>query len=87
MKKCFTEERSIGFLREADAGLAVKVVCRKCGFSEASYDLWRSEFGGMGVLGAKRLKELEAENRRLKKRLAEQVFENDVIWEVLRKKS
>ena len=51
-----------------------------------SFYLWRSKFGGMGVSDAKRLKELEAENARLKKLLAEQIFENDVIKDVLRKK-
>ena len=87
MKKRFTEEQIIGFLREADAGVPVKELCRRQGFSEASYYLWRSKFGGLSVPEAKRLKELEAENTRLKKLLAEQVFENDVIKEVLRKKS
>ena len=72
MKKRFTEEQIIGFLREADAGLAIKELCRRHGFSEASYYLWRSKFGGMSVSDAKRLKELEAENTRLKKLLAEQ---------------
>ena len=71
MKKRFTEEQIIGFLREADAGMPVKDLCRKHGFSEASYYLWRSKFGGMSVSDAKRLKELEAENARLKKLLAE----------------
>ena len=86
MKKRFTEAQIVGFLREVDAGVAVKDLCRKHGFSEASYYLWRSKFGGMNVSEAKRLKELEAENARLKKLLAEQIFENDVIKEVLRKK-
>lgn len=86
MKKRFSEEQIIGFLREAEAGLPVKELCRKHGFSEASYYLWRSKFGGMGVPDAKRLKELEAENGRLKKLLAEQVLENEVIKDVLRKK-
>ena len=86
MKKRFSEEQIIGFLREAEAGLPVKALCRRHGFSEASYYLWRSKFGGMNVSEAKRLKELEAENARLKKLLAEQIFENDVIKEVLRKK-
>ncbi len=86
MKKRFSEEKIIGFLREAEAGTPVKDLCRRHGFSEASFYLWRSKFGGMGVSDAKRLKELEAENARLKKLLAEQVFENDVIKDVLRKK-
>lgn len=87
MKKRYTEEQIIGFLREADAGLPVKELCRKHGFSEPSYYAWKAKFGGMNVSDAKRLKELEAENGRLKKLLAEQVFENDVIKDVLRKKS
>mgnify|MGYP001546317894 FL=1 len=86
MKKRFTEEQIIGFLREADAGLPIKELCRKHGFSEASYYLWRSKFGGMSVPDAKRLKELETENGRLKKLLAEQVLENEVIKDALRKK-
>lgn len=69
MKKRFTEEQIIGFLREAEAGVAVKDLCRRHGFSEASYYLWRSKFGGMTAPEAKRLKELEAENARLKKLL------------------
>ncbi len=86
MKKRFSEEQIIGFLREAEAGLPVKELCRRHGFSEASYYLWRSKFGGMNVPDAKRLKELETENSRLKKLLAEQVLENEVIKDVLRKK-
>jgi putative transposase len=86
VRKRFTEEQIIGFLREADAGLPIKELCRKHGFSEASYYLWRSKFGGMSVPDAKRLKELETENMRLKKLLAEQMLENEVIRDVLRKK-
>ena len=86
MKKRFSEEQIIGFLREADAGMAVKELCRRYGFSEASYYLWRGKFGGMSVSDAKRLKELEAENGRLKKLLAEAMLEREVTREVLRKK-
>ena len=86
VKKRFSEEQIIGFLREADADVAVKDLCRRHGFSEASYYLWRSKFGGMSVPEAKRLKELEAENTRLKTLLAERLFENDVIKDALRKK-
>ena len=85
MKKRFSEEQIIGFLREAEAGLPVKELCRKHGFSEASYYLWRSKFGGMSVPDAKRLKELETENGRLKKLLAEAMLEHEVIKDVLRK--
>ena len=86
MKKRFTEEQIIGFLREADRGMTVKELCRKHGFSEASYYLWRSKFGGMDVSDAKRLKALEAENSKLKKLLAEAMLENEVSKEALRKK-
>ena len=86
MKKRFTEEQIIGFLREADAGMPVKDLCRKHGFSEASYYLWRGKFGGMDVSDDKRLKALEAENAKLKKLLAEAMLEREVTREVLRKK-
>lgn len=71
MKRRFTDEQIIGFLREAEAGLAVVELCRRHGFSEASYYLWRSKFGGMNGSDAKRLKELETENARLERLLAE----------------
>jgi putative transposase len=86
MKKRFTEEQIIGFLREAEAGMVIKDLCRRHGFSEASYYLWRSKFGGMTVSEAKRLRELETENGRLKKLLAESMLELEVTREVLRKK-
>lgn len=86
MKKRYTEEQIIGFLAEVDAGVAVKDLCRRHGFSEASYYLWRSKFGGLTVSDAKRLKALEAENARLKKLLAEAMLEQEVTREVLRKK-
>ena len=86
MKKRFTEAQIVGFLREADGGLRVKDLCRRHGLSEASYYLWRSKFGGMSVSDAKRLKELEIENNRLKRLLAESLLENEVTREVLRKK-
>lgn len=85
-KKRFTEEQIIGFLREAQAGMAVKDLCRKHGFSEASFYLWRSKFGGMDVSDAKRLKELESENAKLKRLLANALLENDAIREVLKRK-
>lgn len=86
MKKRYTEEQIIGFLKEADRGVPLKDLCRRHGFSEASYYLWRSKFGGMDVSDAKRLKALESENARLKKLLAEALLENEATKEVLRKK-
>ena len=86
MKKRYSEEQIIGFLREADAGMPVKDLCRRHGFSEASYYLWRGKFGGMDVSDARRLKALEAENAKLKKLLAEAMLEREVTREVLRKK-
>jgi putative transposase len=86
VKKRYTEEQIIGFLRDVDKGIALKELCRKHGFSEASYYLWRSKYGGMDVSDAKRLKALEAENGRLKKLLAESMLENEVTREALRKK-
>ena len=71
MKKRYSEEQIIGFLKEADSGVSIKDLCRRHGFSEASFYLWRSRYGGMDVSDAKRLKALEAENTRLKKLLAE----------------
>ena len=86
MKKRFSEEQIIGFLREAEAGLPVKDLCRRHGFSEASYYLWKSKFGGMTVSDAKRLKQLETENARLKKLLAETLLEAQGSKEALRRK-
>jgi len=86
MKKRFSDEQIIGFLREADSGVSVKDLCRRHGFSDASYYLWRNKFGGMTVPDAKRLKALEQENARLKKLLAESLLEQEVTREALRKK-
>ena len=72
MKKSrFTEEQIIGFLKQADAGLPVKELCRKGGFSDATFYKWRAKFAGMDASDVKRLKELEGENAKLKKLLAE----------------
>lgn len=70
-KSKYTEEQIIGFLRQVEAGMAVKELCRKHGFSDASFYKWRAKYGGMNVSEARRLKELESENSKLKKLLAE----------------
>lgn len=79
MKKRFTEARSAGFLRETDAGVTAKDLCRKHGFSAPSYYLWRRKCGDMSVSEARRLEELE--HTRLKRLLAESPFENEVTRE------
>lgn len=84
--KRYSEDQIIGFLKEAESGVPIKELCRRHGFLEGSYYLWRSKFGGMDVSDAKRLKALEAGNARLKKLLAEALQENEVTQEVLRKK-
>ena len=86
MKKRFSEEQIIGFLKEAEAGISVKELARKYGFSDASFYLWRSKFGGMDVPDAKRLKTLEVENARLKKLLAESMLDQAALKELLTKK-
>ena len=86
MKKRYSEEQITGFLREAETGMSVKDLCRRHGFSEASYYAWRSKYGGMDVSDARRLKALEAENARLKKLLADTMLESELAKEALRKK-
>ena len=72
MKKSrFTEAQIIGFLKQAEAGMQVKELCRKGGFSDAAFYKWRAKYGGMDVSEARRLKDLESENGKLKKLLAE----------------
>jgi len=85
-KKRFTEQQIIGFLKEAEAGIPVKELCRKHGFSDAAFYGWRSKFGGLQVNEAKRLKELEAENAKLKRMYAELALENAAIKDVLSRK-
>lgn len=86
MKKRFTEEQIIGFLKEVDAGVPVKDLCRRHGFSDASFYTWRTKFGGMDVSDAKRLKALESENARLKRLLAEAMLDNEALKVAVRGK-
>lgn len=86
MKKRFTEEQIIGFLKQADAGVPIKELCRKHGFSDASFYTWRRKFGGMDVCEAKRLRELEAENAKLKKLLAESLLDIEALKVVVKGK-
>ncbi len=78
-KSRYTEEQIIGFIKQADAGVSVADLCRKEGFSTATFYKWRSKFGGMEASDAKRLRELEGENAKLKKLLAEAVLDNEAL--------
>jgi putative transposase len=86
LKKRFSEEQIIGFLKQAEAGVPVMELCRQHGFSDASFYTWRAKFGGMTVPDAKRLKELESENARLKRLLAESILDAEALRSVLGRK-
>ena len=85
-RKRYTEAQILGFLKEAEAGIPVKELCRKHGFSDASFYNWRSKYGGMELSDIKRMKALEQENARLKKLLAETMLDKEAIEAALRKK-
>jgi putative transposase len=83
----FSEEQIIGILREATKGdQTIGAVCRAHSISENTFYKWRQKYGGMEVADAKRLRELEKENARLKRLLAESAIEIDAMKEVLAKK-
>ena len=84
--KRFTEEQIIGILKQAQSGMKIIDLCRMHGISDATFYNWRSKYGGMEVSDAKRLKDLELENRRLKQMLADTMLENQAIKDVLSKK-
>jgi putative transposase len=87
MKKSkFTDEQIISFLKQVEAGLPVKELCRKHGFSDVTFYKWRSRFGGMEVSDARRLRELEGENTKLKKLLAEAMLDIEALKVVARGK-
>ena len=81
----FSVEKIIDILKEAETGVPAKELCRKYGFSENTFYRWKSRYGGMTANEARRLKELEDENARLKKLVANQALEIDAMKEVLSK--
>lgn len=85
-QKRYTDEQIIGFLKTHEAGARVGDLVREHGFSEQSFYRWKSKFGGMEVSDAKRLRELETENARLKKLLAEAELDKSMLRDVLGKK-
>ena len=85
-KSRFTESQILAVLAEGEAGLPAGEICRKHGISSATYYQWKSKYAGMSVNELKRVKELEAENSRLKKMYAELALENAAIKDVLSRK-
>ncbi len=85
-KRRFSEEQIIGVLKAAEAGMAVKEVCRQHGVTEATYYRWKKKFGGMEVSEAKRLRQLEEENRRLKTLVADLTLDKQALQWALGKK-
>ena len=85
-RKRFTEEQIIGVLREHELGTKTADLCRKHGISEATFYNWKSKFGGLDVSEARRLKQLEGENARLKKLLADSMLDNPALKDLLSKK-
>jgi len=82
----FTEEQIIGILKEVEAGQKVTEVCRKYGVSPATYQRWRSAYGGLEVSQMKRLRQLEDENRRLKHIVADLTLDNTMLKDITSKK-
>lgn len=82
----FTETQIIAILKETEAGILVKDVCRKHGISDATYYNWKSKYGGMTASDLKRMKEIEAELSRLKRMYAEMALENHALKDLIEKK-
>ena len=82
-KSRFTDEQIIGVLQEAEAGASTKEVCRRHGISRETFYRWRRKYGGLEVDEARRLKQVEEENRRLKRIVADQALNLQVLKDLL----
>ena len=86
MKSRFTEEQIIGILKEQEAGRSVKEILRDHGISQDTFYRWRRKFGGLEVNEAKRLRDLEDENKRLKRLVADLTLDNQALKDVVSRK-
>lgn len=87
MKKTrFTDSQIVAILRKQESGMKVADICREQGISDATFFNWKAKFGGMQVSDLKRVKELEAENARLKRMYAELSMMNDALKDLIEKK-
>lgn len=82
----YTEEQILRILREVESGTSIAEVCRKYEIADATLYRWRSKYGGMDTTQLQRLRELESENARLKKIVAQQLLDNDALKDLLGKK-
>lgn len=85
-KAKYSDTQVVSILNEAEAGMPVKEICRKYEISSACYYQWKAKFGGLGVSEIKRLKELEAENSKLKRMYADMALENTALKDLIEKK-
>ena len=85
-KSRFTDSQIVAVLKEADAGMKVRDLCRKYGISDATYYKWKSKYGGMEASDLKRIRELEAENVKLKRMYADLALENTAMKDLIAKK-
>lgn len=82
----FTESQIVSILKQADAGVPVKDLCRQAGISTATYYQWKSKYGGLEASELRRVKELEAENSKLKRMYAEMALDNAALKDLIAKK-
>jgi len=82
----YTEEQIIGVLKQAEAGIKTAEICRQHGISSATFYKWKGKYGGLEVSEARRLRQLEDENRRLKQIVADLTLDNQALKTVLAKK-
>ncbi len=86
MKRRFSEEQIIGILKQQESGIATSELCRQHNISSATFYKWKAKFGGMNASEAQRLRQLETENAKLKRLLAESMLDNAALKDVLSKK-